>query len=572
MEFKSRLFYLLSTLIIILVIGLHFAYLYRFSLNIPNGDDFYCIYDFLIQYNATESLKEKILLVITPWLEHTIAYTKLLAVINESLLGELNFKAYIFSGNLSLLGIFSLFALLFRRMKFPVTFLVPVALLLFQPQSFEGLYWPAATAAYMSVIFYSFLAVYLACREGRYNLYFAMLAGTMALYTFGAGIMVIPVILLVLLLKTDYIKALKWAVWSAVILFVFLYFYVYPESSRPPIFESLFNNPGYVFNYFFAFMGMTIDFAEANRMPSEVRHIITYGFFLFVSLATLLLLRFIWILQGRKKQSSAYWTLVGFALIIMGGTASMALLRGQSEMIYIFSSRYKIYPAILTVLVYSTAMLYYKDWVVARVFPWLAIGLSGVFFIVSYYQYTYKIKELRDTFEAGAYNWHASKQWLVYRETAYYEKTSEHFSKLMDKPQSPYHIPSPFQALSMEAIATAPVQSGLKIYEITGKRLMVGNEQAASAGVDHGQFVFLASPQKIYLFPMASRPNAKKDLLLTGNWFKEGYFGLMNMDQLLPSRYQIGEFNSLTKDIQLRSFEIEVGNDYLPKVIEKYSE
>ncbi|PWJ55594.1 hypothetical protein CLV98_11370 [Dyadobacter jejuensis] len=547
-----------------LIVGLHFSYLFRFALNVPNGDDYYCIYDFLIQYQAADSISEKLLLIITPWLEHTIAYTKILALVNHLIFGVLDFKAYIFMGNLSLVGIFSLYYLLLSRMKKPIYFIIPIALLLFQPQSYEGLYWPAATAAYMSVIFFSFLSVYLACSDRRGAIWGALAAGTMALYTFGSGVMVLPVVFVILLLKGDYRKLLIWSLWSAFILTLFLTFYVYPESSRPPIFQSLLTNPGYVFNYFFAFLGMTTDLEEANKMPNEVRHIIGYGFVLFVLLFGLLFKRFLAFLKNRTKNSADFWTIVGFSLIILGGTASMALLRGQTEMIYIFSSRYKIYSANMTILVFCAMLLFSTKRPWEKYFLALALTLSSVFFVVSYYHYTYKIKEQRDVFQAGVYNWNTNQQWLLYRQTSYYEKTSEHFSRLMDRPESPYHIPSYFPTLARDRIEHAEMDSGLEVVSIDGKLVLFKNETAPQAGIHRGNFIFFMSDKHIYLFPTLANANAKKNLIASGDWYKNGYVSLVNVDQLTPDTYRIGDYNSLTDHIRVFEEPIRIGATYLP--------
>lgn len=398
----------ITLLIILCLLSNYFFYLITFSVNAPNGDDFYCIYQAVVNYNAAHTVSAKLIEIITPWLEHTIAYTKLLAIANYKLLGTLNFKIYIVIGNLSLVGIAFIFYKVLRKLLVPVWYYIPIAFLLFQQQSYEGQYWPAATAAYMSVIFFSMTCFYFVFISENKLFLLGLLFGTMALYTFGSGIITLLIVLGVLLLKRNYKKAALWTMCIMVVYFVFNNFYTYPKASRPPIFSSLLNNPEYVFNYFFAFSGMILDFDEAIKAPNEVIGIIGFGFLLWVGLLFFLLSLLIKHFKNFTFfQKSPFWFLVALSLFIFGSHLSMALLRGEKEMIHIFSSRYKIYPLILFITIYLSALLYFKNSYNKKLILACAITLFSILFnITSQYIYTYKIVTLRNEFLAGMYNWH----------------------------------------------------------------------------------------------------------------------------------------------------------------------
>ncbi len=554
----------LTYFIVIGLACLHFAYLASFSLNVPNGDDLYCIYDAVLQFDAAKGFWQKITVIITPWLEHTIAYTKLLAIANYKILGKLDFKVYIITGNLSLVGIAFIFYKVLKGLEVNVWYFIPIALLLFQPQSYEGQYWPAATAAYMSVIFYSMLCFYILFLTDDRWLFAALLAGIMALYTFGAGIITLIVALGVLVLKRDFKKAVIWSIGCLLVYGIFITFYTYPAAERPPIFEALLNTPSFVLNYFLSFLGMILDFEETPKMPSQVIAIILFGGVL--SLLLLLFLAISWIRTFNRPiltSNRPMWFLISLSLFVVGSTLSMALLRGQTEMIYLFSSRYKIYPIIFLITTYLTALYFFKrNLRIKQSIAGIITTFAILFFIVSYYSYTYKIIELRNYFLSGMYNWNNNKQWLIYRETSYFEPAANSIGLKMDQKESPYHVPKVLEGLTHKNIKLSPATSALELTIGNPNRFNAVLPDIQTESLNQGHFLFIHSSSKIYVFPVTSNKNAKLDLISTTNWFKSGGYCSVSTLQLEPAKYQIGEYNSANNEIKLSNQLIEINEDY----------
>ena len=110
-----------ASLLVLLPIGLFYATAVLYSLNIPWFDDIENIPYFLLNWLNADTLSGKLSALFRPNNEHRVVGARLVVLVQQALMGELNFRVLAFVGNLSVLGIFGLLVRNFRKTgHFPV--------------------------------------------------------------------------------------------------------------------------------------------------------------------------------------------------------------------------------------------------------------------------------------------------------------------------------------------------------------------------------------------------------------------------------------------------------------------
>ena len=142
----------LRQLIILAIPLMYLLFVMIFAANIPIGDDYWLL-DFLNQYFSAADGRAKIELLLAFHNEHRLIFTKLLALISISVVGNLDFRLLIFLGNLAFIaGVFQLMKLLNFRI-FSISALLTV-LILINPQAHKLMFYPmAAIQAYFGFLF-----------------------------------------------------------------------------------------------------------------------------------------------------------------------------------------------------------------------------------------------------------------------------------------------------------------------------------------------------------------------------------------------------------------------------------
>lgn len=547
---KSKAHFI-AYLAIFCLIAIHFYFLAIFSVNAPFGDDFYCIFDSTYKFLHLTHFSDQLRLLAEPWLEHSIAYTKLQALAIYAVLGKLDFKVFIFLGNLCLLGILYLLHQLLKQSGLKIIYTLPVAFLLLQPQSYEGLYWAGATSAYMAVIFYSLLSIYLLNKDGWLPFCGSMLAAVVALYTFGSGLLVIPIAFCTLLFRKQFQKSLVWSIFSGVLLFIFFNYFDYPDSNDSTLLKNLKETPQYVAIYLFSFLGAVANYREYPQTLSEYPVPFLFGLAVSISLLYIVLTKTIQLNTAtfRRRETDLFWTFIGFLGLVTGSALTIALVRGGEEAINVFTSRYKIYSSVFTCLLYIGVLLSTskKNW--QKTFLWISLSISFLFCIFNYFYYSPKIKRTRDVLISGTFNWQNNGQWLIYSETHYFEQSANSMSKKINKPDSPYHFPKVLPNLAKQAAADTTTKIQLTIENLPNKNYWIASFQSQKHTFQKSTFLILKSEKNIFLFSTNPFPNSPKYFLNGFNIYKTGYFVNLSLKGLPPGDYRVGEFNETSNSV-----------------------
>ncbi|WP_131458407.1 hypothetical protein [Jiulongibacter sediminis] len=180
----------------IYVISVH-----RFAVNSPYFDDFFWSFGFINDFLEADSFIEQLKLIYQQFNQHRIIYSKLVMVSLLKLTGEINFRTYVWVGNISLFLLAGLLNYYCISRKMDIFILVPVNFLLFNFSFFHN-----SILSYglpnMAVIFFSFLAFYLADKN---HFTPAILVGIAATFSNGNGLLVLPILSFLYLLR-GYLK------------------------------------------------------------------------------------------------------------------------------------------------------------------------------------------------------------------------------------------------------------------------------------------------------------------------------------------------------------------------------
>ena len=322
------------------LIGLYFYLWNHYALNIPKWDD-HPLKGVVSDFEKSTTLSEQFNIIFRQHNEHRIVLTRIVAIIDYQLFGELNFKHLMFFGNLALLVIWWLITRFFKQTIAPVWYAIPIVALWFSMAFWENAFWGMAAVQNFWVVAFALLCFWVLRRNDGYW-WWAMPVAFMAFFTSGNGILVFPISFLILLIQKKYQKSVIWVFFSIII--AVLYFQIL-DYHRPP---QEFLVPTNVKTIFRGFMLMAGSMVEGLPFGLDTTKLPLYNGWLttFVSVSLIL-----YILRNFVKKQSE---LNHYDYFYLGGTLfallSIALvcysrLGGGTELM--LNSRYKIYSALL---------------------------------------------------------------------------------------------------------------------------------------------------------------------------------------------------------------------------------
>ena len=523
------------------------------SVNIPNGDDLYCLMLFTQQFQDASSFGEHLKLLTEQWIEHRIVYSRLTALISYWIHGQVNFLTIIMIGNLTLIGFTILFWKLLKRTGVSMYYLIPVVLTLFSPVMYEANVWAGASTVYMPVCFLGLLTVYLLAMQSRLGFVIATAAAMLATFSFGNGMFSFIAGFCVLI----YQQKFKYAgIWTALAIgTIGLYFYQFQDNSNTDAFglAAHFRYPAYLFYNLFGFIGGTADYLENLNTPFQRNNIptIVFGFGLSVAILAGIYYSFLRknTVSSDKKDSFLKTAWLGMVIFIGFTSLAISYSRTSGEAMNALSSRYKIYSMISFILVYVWFLMFFKRKVMVA---WLFGGFSLLLLVFNYFLHYEKIVNYKSVFLSGSFNYHTDKQWLIYRNTAYYEHVSKLLCDSISKnPRPVYIFFNTFPELNHNTLKAAAVLDQVQISEERnepgrpGRWLTVKSDEYPKISNFHkGVYLVVYNDQKIFLFSAGTIKNGRLNILTKGDYFKDGFFLNETFDKVLTpgASYKLGVF------------------------------
>ena len=172
------------------VIVHYFWFIHNHAINIAFWDDIYDFLNIVILTESAESAREAISELFRQYNDHRTAASRLLVYAIYWAEGELNFHTLTLFGNLALPLTLLLFFVTVRDEKYRWVFMLVAALLLLNLRYFPLVLHAQATFAYFYVFFYAFGCLIALHRVTPPKFVLAVFLGTLASYTFAAGVVV----------------------------------------------------------------------------------------------------------------------------------------------------------------------------------------------------------------------------------------------------------------------------------------------------------------------------------------------------------------------------------------------
>lgn len=547
---KEQTFNFPAFLTIALLAFVHFFYLNIFDLDIPWGNDFYSIFESSTDFLSIAALSEKLSPLSKSWTDQSFLYSKLEALVSYAFLGKLDFKVFILLENLHLLGVLYLLFQLLKQWKFNLIFALPIAFLLLQPQSYEGLYWADTTFAYMTVIFYSLLSIYLLNKENWLPFWFCMFTTSVALYAFNSGLLVIPVGFCTLLLRSQFQRLLIWSIFSTSILIFFFQHASYPAALGFNLLTKLKTTPQSVFTYLFSFLGSISNYHEYPQTLTDHALPLQVGILISTVLFLTLIARIIRLnlRAPNQRESNLLWTFIGFTGIVVGSALTFALAHDNTDLIYTYTNRYKIYSSVFISLMYIGLLLVSSEntqKVVVVIFT-----IACLFFcLFNYYHYSPKIKKMRDDLYSVTFNWQENGLWLIHRETNSFEKSANFISEKRDSSDSTYHFAEIFPYLSEQVATDTITKIQLTIVHHPDNTYWITSYQPRHRTFEKSTFLVLQSDNNTFLLSVNPSSNSLEYFRKGFDIYKTGYSVNVSLKDLPPGNYRVGEFNELSNSV-----------------------
>jgi len=243
----------------------------HYAINQPAGDDYDAILAFL---NHIQSLKplEQLLLLFQQHNEHRIFLTRLAAVIDIKVFGEINFVHLIWFGNLGWITAILGFFIFTRKYLSQFSESIPAVIILLSFSHFDMMTWAMTSISQYWQVCFSIFAIGFMINN---RFVASQLFYFFALFTSGGGIALAP------LMTAYYLVQKKWKCLGLNIILsitlISIYFLVLPYNAPPSsrILDAL-NQPLIVLGYFLGFIG-----GLGNNLSIGIASILLCGLILF---------------------------------------------------------------------------------------------------------------------------------------------------------------------------------------------------------------------------------------------------------------------------------------------------
>lgn len=315
----------------------------RLWFNAPIWDDFDLVLGQTIKLLDAPSLSEWMRLMVKLHNEHRTAVSRLGSFTIASLTGQIDFRVMIALGVATVFGMAALLWLEFRK-EVPAPLFAAAGLLVFQWTYYEAALMGSAALANLTVVSFSFAALFFATREGRASVAATIVFGLLAAGSMANGLFAMPIAAAGAVLARQRGRALLYGA-IAITLWV-LYFTGYKSPGGHP-------SP-------FAALDLPIAAAQLYLL---LLGSIRPGIWVPTVLGAVAVLALAW--MARKRIWDVHPTVVLWVLFILASTA--ALTAGRVGFGVVHVSRYALYSSMLAAIVLLSVAALTRPWPMSRV-------------------------------------------------------------------------------------------------------------------------------------------------------------------------------------------------------------
>lgn len=529
-------FFLLSVVPILLF----FYVFFQFIGNIPFQDDYDALLEPVTKFvqMPTFSWDEFVKIIWTQDDERRIVVDRLVAILNNSLVGTLDLRLQAFLGLLSLLGIFYLFYRIIRGAQLPAELVLTCALFLFHIQYYETIFWAMIPLQHVVVYFFALLSFYYLYSAKPFQLILSLAIAILAILSDVSGTFVLPAGLVLLGLQRRWRDGIVWALVIGSV--VLLYYYNFTVPSFRPKFSDNLQHPDFIIGRILTISGVSFDLNTV--LPPTLR----IGLVMLVGLVLWGIVVYYGIGLLKKAFTTSNWRFNQWESTLWGGLfqfsitlLALAVGRAVEGIEPLLISRYKHIGFIWLILVLLLVMSQIRPTFQHR-FSRIAMGVSVGIFLFSYFQYLAPLNYYYKERYTDMYGWEKNR--AIPSSPIYISVRPAVDSITVQAIRAGvYRLPDHyfFEGPYVQKADTV----SLKIEHIGGHTLSFINDSFSSTtGKNDGAFVLLKSATQQHIIPVNQNRYSLKSFLfsLGKNYYAPGFTSTLTSKYLLDNQtYQV---------------------------------
>ncbi len=531
---SKRAAQLLVSITLLIPVGIYFWVWDYYALNIPKWDD-HALKAFLVEYLQAPGWAEKWQAIFRQHNEHRISVTRLVALLDYSVFGDLDFRRLMFYGNLSMLGVVALWWVVLHHNKKPFYALIPVPFIWLTLSHYENMYWGMASVQNFGVVLLSVWALYCCVSRSRALFIVSLVLAALACLTSGNGLLVLPIGAILLFLAPRWRRLIVWLVASGGYIFVY-----FQDFTRSPANPDITFGPGLFIKGYLYFLG---SFAESFPVNHHARICLILGAVLLLVALSIVSTTLFRLLRNRYEYDFARITdlfCLGVLLFILGTALIVVYSRVGFGLDGLLTSRYKMYSFLLLIVAYLYIVIPIRG---SFLSPYVSgiVFLNALYSIFSYHYHLVDAFNLRKFQTTARFNWSYPDRTLkvpldstlagslVADSPVFYQKWL---------PLLPVASRQSFAGRTagltplFQATTIQPTETSIKIRNSTYQSQLLQ---------DSGVYFVVSSARRYYLYPAYRQRNTnRKQLFLKQAYFAPGFHADIPFAELDPGSYALG--------------------------------
>ncbi|MPR36664.1 hypothetical protein [Salmonirosea aquatica] len=531
---SKRAAQLLISLTLLIPVGIYFWVWDYYALNIPKWDD-HALKAFLVEYLDAPGWTEKWQAIFRQHNEHRITVTRLVALFDYSLFGQLNFRRLMFYGNLSMLGIIALWWVLLHQNRKPFYALIPIPFIWLTLSHYENMYWGMAAVQNFGVVVLSVWALYCCVSRTRSVFLLALVLAALACFTSGNGLLVLPIGALLLFLAPRWRRLIAWLLASGT--YCFVYFHDFARSPANP--DNTFGFGSFIKGYLY-FLG---SFAESFPINNHIQFCLILGAILFLVAVSIVSTTLFRLVRNRYEYDFARITdlfCLGVLLFILGTALIVVYSRVGFGLEGLLTSRYKIYSFLLLIVTYLFVVIPIRG---SFLSPYVSgiVFLNALYSIFSYHYHLVDAYNWRKFQTTQHFNWTYPNRTLApLADTTKAGSLVQHSSIFYERWLPLLKVAS-LQSFAGQTAGLTELSQATKV-QIDTTSIKIRNTSYKSQLLqDSGVYFVLRSARRYYLYPAYRQRNTnRKQLFLKQAYFAPGFYSDIPFAELDPGNYALG--------------------------------
>ena len=535
----------LPSILIIGIIAIFYFVCIHFSYNFFYQDDYHLLRFVTVIEDNSVSFQEKLNALWGLHNEHRIIFPRLITLLDYYLQGHIDWAVLNVVSSVYYLGIFYFFYKIIHRNGLNDWYVLPVALLIFQPSAYENYYWTISILQQVGNLFWAFFLFYSLVYFKPSKFWVSLLLIFILTFTHGNGLFAFGVGGILLFIQKRYKDLGIWIGFMLVI--AVLYFYGYYTAQNSNIAGSL-SNLTRLIGCFGGFWGI---FFKNIFHSSNLAILLGLGIFVllfFINLRTFVSYLFPTI-DSKTARLFPQKNLFFFAcfLYLAITAALVSLSRSWSSMEAAFQNRYLHNSVIALVLLYTTLLLY-QSTIVKKIIFAMALLFGAFYYIFAWYSTYESLVIQQQSQESDAVNYDLNGISIV-NDKSFNQNIKEILDKSFKDKISILPV-SPLTSI-VKGIDKASVK------KVKDFKIMISRDSLLSFNISNSHYravfqftnldfpiskhiyLILKSPENTFVFATNHRRNKKIDFLKSGQFFTDGFYTSIMTDAMPEGEYTV---------------------------------